>query len=76
MEFHPRLHPFSGHELAELVAISPDDDAMQQVGPQTACNCCVSMLPSARLGSIQQGQLHVVIRYVQKQHGNTEQYRV
>lgn len=33
MDFHPRLHPFSGHELAELVAISPDDDAMQQVGP-------------------------------------------
>jgi len=31
MEFHPRFHPFSGHELAELVAISPDDAAMQQV---------------------------------------------
>lgn len=31
MDFHSRFHPFSGHELAELVAISPDDAAMQQV---------------------------------------------
>jgi hypothetical protein len=31
MEFHARVHPFSGSELAELVAISPDDAAMQQV---------------------------------------------
>lgn len=37
MEFHSRFHPFSGHELAELVAISPDDAAMQQVGRACAC---------------------------------------
>jgi hypothetical protein len=58
MDFHPRLHPFSGHELAELVAISPDDDAMQQVGPRTACNCCVSMVPSARLFLLSRASHH------------------
>ncbi|WIA18956.1 hypothetical protein OEZ85_003625 [Tetradesmus obliquus] len=29
MEFHPRPQAFTGHELAELVAISPDDAAMK-----------------------------------------------
>jgi hypothetical protein len=41
MEFHARFHPFSGHELAELVAISPDDAAMQQVScPVAPTRCC------------------------------------
>jgi hypothetical protein len=31
MEFHPRPQAFAGHELAELVAISPDDAAMKLV---------------------------------------------
>jgi hypothetical protein len=33
MEFHPRPQAFTGHELAELVAISPDDAAMKLVRP-------------------------------------------
>lgn len=39
MEFHPRVHPFSGNELAELVAISPDDAAMQQVKELCSWTC-------------------------------------
>lgn len=31
MDFHPRSQAFTGHELSELVAISPDDDAMKLV---------------------------------------------
>lgn len=43
MEFHPRVHPFSGNELAELVAISPDDAAMQQVKELCSWTCCGSL---------------------------------
>lgn len=31
MEFHARREAFTGHELAELVAIAPDDVGMRAV---------------------------------------------